>query len=240
MTLPTLIQNYQKQVMLTALKKNYALLQQAVTALNAEYGVDRSVDLPFVGQVYGHQKVLRSEEFGTALANHLPVTWHGADYDLKGCFKDRASVRYGHNYSASEYFTNIYFTNSTNLASPHYVWQLSNGACIMLDYGRNWEFDDDPYNVRYFKIDVNGADKRPNKLGEDLFYFVFKPDGRVLPYGYNIDVPVKFFINACRGHNTSLYGIDGNCQYGAYVLMQSGWQFPDGYPWEETVKPSGI
>lgn len=217
MTLPTLIQNYQKQVILTQLKKNYAILNQAVQLMKANYdGID-PVQMPFVRQQWDHPTYLDGSLFGPEFAKYLPTDWHQSDTSGLGCFKDAASFNYktrdGGNMASATW-------HNTGPAND-YVWHLTNGACITFAYGRNWDWDGSELNARTFVIDVNGSDKNPNQIGKDLFFFHFMPDGRIIPAGNELTLS-EMRSHWCRCSNSG--------EFCAAEIVANGWQFPKDYP----------
>ena len=213
MTLPTLIQNHQKQVLLSQLKKEYAVLNQAVQLMKAEYDNVDPVQMPFVHKQWDHKAYLDSSLFGPEFAKYIPVDWHRADPSSRFCFDTDEDYNYKYsNNSASQ--ARYIMTMTAN----NYTWQLKDGACVEFAYGSNWEWDG--RDKRRFIIDVNGSYKNPNVIGKDIYYFEFLPDGRILPYGFE---------------KTGTQQLD-NCKSSgmmcAALLLSNGWAFPKNYPWK--------
>ncbi len=228
MTLPTLIQNHQKQVLLTQLKKNYAILNQAVQMMKAEHdGID-PVQMPFVHQQWDHPVYLETRLFGPELAKYLPVVWHKPDEDQIMCFENAEdwNYKYMNGNAVSNRNSSFYLSGNGN-GNAHYSWQLNNGACLHFDYGGNWGWEPNATGStrRRFIIDVNGSDKRPNQIGRDVFYFIFEPDGKILPEGYYL-TKEQLKNNGGTGC-TNYMGL--GC---ATVIMNNGWSFPKDYPWK--------
>ena len=80
MTLPALIQNYQKQVLLTQLKKNYAILNQAVQMLKAHNDNVDPVQISSITlQRNANTRYINTAAFGPEFAKYLPTDWHRLD-----------------------------------------------------------------------------------------------------------------------------------------------------------------
>ena len=213
MTMPTLIANYQKQVLMNQLKKSYSVINNAVAAMRAEYeGLD-PVDMPFVHAQWNHQKYLDVSLFEPEFAKHLITLWHRSDPNSSFCFNDIAD--YNYRYSNKNLTNPNYVMTRTG---NNYTWQLKDGACIEFAYGSNWEWDGK--DKRRFIIDVNGSYKAPNTIGKDIFYFEFLPNGKILPYGWDkTDSEVK----------SNCFSTGTTC---AVLIMKAGFNVPKDYPWK--------
>ena len=216
MTLPTLIQNHQKQVLLTQLKKNYAILTQAVSMLKAEYDNVDPVQMPFVQQQWDHKAYLKTELLGPEFAKYLPIVSSKADPDAKMCFDsvDDWNVKYGNGNLSNK--INFYISND---GDKHWTWELNNGACIHFSHGSAWEWTDS--TPHRFIIDVNGSKKNPNQSGKDIFMFDFKPDGKLIPTMNDLSASEQ--LNDWNGCKKSGLGC-------AAMIMKNGWSYPKDYP----------
>ena len=212
MTLPALVESYQKQVLLTQLKKTYVTLNNGVTSLRAKYDNVDPVQMPFVHSVWNHSAYLDSTLFGPEFAEHLPTDWHRSDGNSQFCFNTPED--YNYKYMNGSNTQAKYIMTQTN---NNYTFQLKDGACVEFAYGTNWEWDDNAN--RRFIVDVNGSYKNPNTIGKDIFYFVFKPDGRILPYGLDLTPTEQY--NQCRGNGHTC----------ASLIFKAGWSLPKNYPW---------
>ena len=215
MTLPALIQNYQKQVMLSQLKKNYAILSQAISMLRAEYDNVNPNQMPFVTSYWGHSKVFGTDAFVEAIRKYLPSSWDGVVQGGNHCFQDLDKW----NVKALGYGLNKSSYSDGNTHS----WILNNGACITLRQDAGWEWTEN--SAVKFIIDVNGSDKNPNRYGQDIYEFLWYGDGRLLPNKHNLTVSqLKTDWNGCMSR-----GSGEGC---AALIMSSGWTFPKDYPWK--------
>ena len=218
MTLPALIQNYQKQVMLSQLKKNYAILTQAVSMLKAEYDNVNPNQMPFVTSYWGHNKVFGTAAFVEVFNKYLPSSWDGVVQGGNHCFQDLDKW-------------NVKALGGYNLGKSYYSdgnthsWILNNGACITLRQDAGWEWNDD--TAVKFIIDVNGSDRNPNQYGKDIYEFLWYGDGRLLPNKHNLTADqIRSDWNGCM---TTSRGSGEGC---ATLIMQNGWSFPKDYPWK--------
>ena len=218
MTLPTLIQNYQKQVYLNQLKKNYAIITQAVSMLKAEYdGID-PVQMPSCYKLWDHEKFLDVKKFAEAITKYLPADSVKEDSVRKMCFDDPAKYRItdmgGSNFAPTKMNDNWAYT-----------WHFNNGACVSFVFNSAWDWTEE--SKHSFIIDVNGSDKNPNRIGRDIFFFVLKPNGALLPMGYwySKDEFENAWGEGCR---TDGRGAGQGC---ARRIMDAGWTFPKNYPW---------
>jgi hypothetical protein len=84
-------------------------------------------------------------------------------------------------------------------------------------------------------IDTNGQ-KKPNKLGKDIFlfkYYVFHESdsnyytGKFLPYAYNNQ---RDLLVGNTEHPEACYK-NGNGTLCAALILRDGWQIKDDYPW---------
>ena len=215
MTLPALIQNYQKQVLLSQLKKNYAILNQAVQMMKADNDNVDPVQMSFVHSYWGHSKVAHFAEMGPTFAKYLPVEWHREIPGGTMCFDDPAQFNY-------KRMDNHDWSPKTSNTGWSYTWKLTNGACVYLR-SSTWEWNG-TNNEQVFIVDINGSDKNPNVLGKDVFQFVFMPNGALLPNGYH------------KTQNQMINGGYQSCKengdWCAASIVTNGWTFPRNYPWK--------
>ncbi len=218
MTLPALIQNYQKQVYLNQLKKNYAIITQAVSMLKAEYdGIDPA-QMPFCYKLWNHEKFLDVQKFSEAITKYLPADSVKEDSVRKMCFDDPAKYNIkgmgGSSWAPTKMNDNWVYT-----------WHFNNGACVSFVFGGGWDWTET--STHSFIIDVNGSDKNPNRIGRDIFFFILKPNGALMPYGYQF-TKENFENQWSDGCRTDGRGDGFGC---SRRIMDAGWTFPSNYPW---------
>ena len=179
LTIPTLIQNYKKQVLVNQLKKTISEISQGLQLMMAE---DEVTSLT---QINGAVSYCSSQ-------NRFETDWH--------CIP--LGKRFLSSFKGSRYVTNIQdipnykwkYLNEEKYEVPGVVSAhiLADGAMIL--WGEHWlgevqmTEEGHPLNredIRYvmlMTIDVNGF-KGPNQWGRDLFYFMASPEGNLIPAG---------------------------------------------------------
>ena len=176
-TVPTLIQRYQDQALKSALKKNYSVLKSALDKYQVENG-ERLLS----GDIGYHQ-------LKPILMKYLNV--------IKDCG-----------------WNNCYYTNNSSLYKSYFgqntinvnlfdegQFILNDGAFVMIE---NFGATDDDKPRIYISVDVNGIDKKPNRLGKDLFMFQLMENGELLPMGSK---NTRYYHNAdwyCRNAITDI------------------------------------
>ena len=216
LTLPTLINNYQKQETISKLKKVYAMLCNTTTMAVAEYGDttgwDVGDDLNWEnGKAFAEKymipylKVARvCENNNTSDCNYLISKLNGQSFNNYKSF--------GHSYR-------FYLVDGT------FVCVAAN------DYSN---LHDKKVNIFF---DINGQ-KNPNKLGRDVFsleYFI-KPndinvsvkehEGKLLPSYFNRSRDTLLGTEAGDYCNKDKSGIA--C---LALIFIDGWEIKDDYPW---------
>ena len=190
-TIPGLMENVRNRDLQAQLKKTYSEWNQ----ISMQFMNDNEQSIPDY----------TSENGVNALINELPKYLKGISR-----FSDWTSGKTDEN-------------GSNTGAMPYPVFTMR-GARTRIDCdvsgfrsdiaGKYILFDDSPksgYNGPRLCIDLNG-DKRPNKVGIDIFYFLFTTDGHIIPEGtdhpdnnytanYYAGGTVKAASNYCNGWN---------------------------------------
>lgn len=181
MTMPSLIQNYQKQEMAAKVKKVYSVLSQAqLRAIedNGEY------------QYWDNDKSVNAEEyFNKYYRPYLSVIKVCHDY----CGYDRRDPWKKINGSSWEYSV---FVNNYRLPVI-----LSDGTLIVFSVARGSDNSDDAVYNNFIYFDIN-AHRPPNRLGRDTFIFT-RSDKGILPFG--IDLAEDEINNGCSKSGSGLY-----------------------------------
>ena len=158
MTIPTLVANYQKKETVTALKKAYSQLSQAVKMSELENGDKEywNYDLP-------------AETFmNTYLKPFLK------DVEQTNGFDIHKTINY-------KYLNGDRITESSVNDKNNSVIKLSDGTIIFVD---GWSSGENIY--RGILVDTNGF-KKPNILGRDLFAFRITPSLGLTPSLEEVD-----------------------------------------------------
>jgi len=217
MTLPALIQNYQKAQAVSQLKRSYAVVQNAVEFIRGEYdGIDMNT-MPFVHMVNGHPKYFDMAMFADELSKHLNYLEKG----YHSAYSDEVKMCLPENTDKSYKWANA--SKQTGWGVVRYWWKLNDGSCIGFNSrgnNQNWVEGND--KVVLFYIDINGSDKNPNQFGKDTFVFELLHSGKVIP-----------FLDNSTDHSCALNGSSAykglTC---ANKIINDGWQIKHDYPWK--------
>lgn len=194
LTLPSLIQKKQIKELETSLKIAYSLINQAIikanngtgetlTSENVQYRQFKSLIMPYFD-------------------NPADCSWGGNQGVTNSIICGGADD------SGNE--TNINYKNyakkSQNI-STHYFddgqFVLKNGMLIMIENEKT--------STVYLTADINGASKKPNAWGHDVFTFQLMDNGKLLPMGQE---GTDFYNRECS--ETSTGNINGiGCTYKA-------------------------
>ena len=200
LTVPSLMQNWQKDAYTTQLHKVYTELSQAaIKATNDSNAI--SLDE----------------------TDYVCTNEHGAEEFIKKYFKVVKSCGTDLTPCFASSYKNIDGTDF-ELETPEYVATIASGAsisvwynslgsadCGLADFGYG---DDNNHGYMQLQVDTNGA-QWPNRVGRDLFYMELYSDGKVSET-YNGDI--KWQAEACT---------DGGFGYGVGCLsriIQDGWR----------------
>jgi type II secretory pathway pseudopilin PulG len=155
-TVPTLIQRYQDQAIKSALKKNYSVLKSALD----KYQVDNGERLLSTD--------MKMRQLKSKIISYFNVSKDCGDAD---CY-------YSTNKDLYNTYNNKRNINYTNFDDGQFI--LQDGTFVMIenpDNGNNYTAN------KYISVDVNGINKKPNRLGKDLFMFQLTNKGELLPMG---------------------------------------------------------
>ncbi|MEE3349891.1 MAG: type II secretion system protein [Candidatus Gastranaerophilaceae bacterium] len=209
MTLPTLIQNHQKAQTVSQLKKSYAVIQQAVELIRADYDGSDMLGMPFVHTQFQHPQYFDVNMFAEEFSKHLNYSERGSNdtysTDLRMCLPA----------DSTKYYKFASGQRQTAMGIVNKWWILNDGSCIGIRSIGSWTWDDNTHIIIY--VDINGSDKNPNQFGKDLFSFELKQSGKVIPNPDN---------QAMHGCRAGYQGI--SC---AEKIINDGWQIKHDYPW---------
>ncbi len=216
MTLPALIQNYQKQQFLSSLKKNYSVLSQGIKHAQAEHGEDlhawRCNDCPFPSY-HNDQFTINVPAIFNYLAEGVKfseiVDKHGQEGLTAVTFCGVPESEGYKKMNGSALDTGSF----GGLWSSGYA-VLQDGSCWYIGETKRANSSDIMFTVT---IDVNGA-KRPNTMGKDVYRFDVHRNGAV----------------------TGLAGDERDCSHLTWAsggmcstkIMNNGWSYPKDYYWK--------
>ena len=182
LTLPTLIQNHQKQVYVTQLKKAYSTLNNAFNKMAVDEGVvdwnqtfcgstqfwgDNDINVSIAKQNECYDRILK--QFNVMKKKQVGVVcsepWCMYGYDNYGSGKEFVDV--GNTYSTIDNLNDFMFVTSDGMT---YLFLCGGG-------------------FSHIGVDVNGIAKGPNKVGRDYFEFHWKnySESNLIPDGSEYD-----------------------------------------------------
>ena len=230
MTLPSLIANHRRQVMLTKVKQTYTILNNALERAKVENGTDvNNWYIPTKGS-QGEKSMFFAE---TYMLPYLQV--------IKYC-KDNQEKPYCYSpYSTLSGDYTEYMVAKTNLGT---IFLLNNGVSVFLRVGEiatsepGEEYDEAVSRV-LITFDIDGP-KGYNRKGYDVFMIELggaegpakgnnADRNRFLPYLYDASKPCDYYVSEIN------HACNRNVTYGgsmclAYIVC-NGWDFGDKYPW---------
>ena len=207
MTLPTLINQYEKKMTVVKLKKAYNTLANI-----AQRGYLDNGNITNTGSVTADNAKEFFDKYWLPYLNNPKVSPNGKfPYEKDFAYTYRNGTTVDHTITTNYSTGRIFFTTSEGIS--YYV------NCM------TWETDTNGNSVAIFStrqqvfVDLNGT-KPPNTFGKDVFYFT-----------------ISFTENVVRanGYNTSKSTINANCQttgtFCAAKIIADGWEIKDDYLW---------
>ena len=206
MTMPSLIQNYQKKQTVSQLQKAYSTFSQALVQSQQENGQSSEWSVTVAGSSYEDNLAY----FNTYWKPYLKVikvckTMKECGYNITGF----ASLTDRHNYTYYGLFNNV----------PGFIYGDGTYASIR-PYGFN------NVALQLLVIDINGS-KMPNIIGRDVFHFQIDTTRGVIS-GYS---STKENLKLCTKEEIGNGGGAERSRLCAGKIMADGWQILDDYPW---------
>ena len=175
MTLPTLVNKYQAQVLRTQFLQANTILQDGITRMRYD-----EVDL---NDVINKRNSAIIEQYFENGHCELPADEKGAGY--------------------KNFFGN-YDTAGRAASSLIQPYCLKNGMLLWFGKLKNIDptgtfwYDDNRYSL--LAIDINGWKKKPNMFGKDVFFWYLDPDtNMVKAVGKYADLPASYLYTQCPG-----------------------------------------
>lgn len=206
LTIPMLISQYQKRVIETRLKEDFSIFSQVNKMMVAN-------DVAFDGKIADGSSLLIKKWMETNMFPYMTLT--NVCYGTKGCWSKGLQTTFL-NKSTFESCTPDY-----GCGSGWVSFTMNNGTKVAMDVGSNWQLrdlfgiDSSAETCLKMYVDVNG-DKKPNRIGIDVFLMTFTEDG---------------FIPA--GVSKTPQELKQNCNpkgYGTWCMTHvknSGWKIPN-------------
>lgn len=201
-TMPTLIQNYQKHVTVNQLKKAYSELNQAINISKLENDELNN---------YDYVELTSEEAYNFAEKYLFPYL-----KTAKICTPENLSECY----AKAEYQLNgKNIQNNIRAERGWATFVLANGTTVAMRHETN--------NLA-FRIDLNGL-KNPNILGKDMFAFGLMENGQFKPAFFEDAFINRKRLTKTDGYCASDKTSHGlGC---AALIMIDSWQIKDDYPW---------
>ena len=158
-TVPNIVQSTQKKELETGFKKQYSALKQAIVKIKQEDYKD------FIYDEYGNK-------FKTRLASQY--------IELKDCgsISSNTGCVLRNNDNTFSYYKTLNGNTLNRGLFDDGSFISNDGAIFFIEQGTQSE-----YAGYIVSIDVNGYQKKPNRMGKDLFMFQITSNGNVLPMG---------------------------------------------------------
>ena len=199
LTLPVIISDVKNSQLEAGLKKAYSVLGQALNMYQAENGeriIAGDATNRRMIKLYLMQYIKSAKDCGFGGSDNkeglekacLPNNYKGIDGDFNGSAK--YETYNGKSSIALDYFDDGQFVTP-------------DGMLILIENSGGQWFGDQVF----ISVDVNGYNKKPNRLGQDLFMFQIDKNGALLPMGAK---DTKYYsINDDYCSNTSTHKMNG-------------------------------
>lgn len=221
LTIPILINSYQKKQTVAQLKVGYSILEGAIKRSESDNGEIKHWSNWSENGGSWNQTGFMEKFF-------LPYMTYKKAYgptspEKAMCYEGGTMINGDHQYNwLTSKKQNVSTRTAITPPFERYTTSilLANGMCM----GINENFGS---NKRNFFIDINGSYKGPNIIGKDLFIFTFDDKWRVKPLGWDrtSEDLVKDQNGAC---NADPWQAGATC---AAKIMKDGWKINDDYPW---------
>ena len=216
MTLPTLINHYEKQETLSKLKKVYAVLSNTTQMAVAEYGDTVGWDVQN-GNSFSTAKYFADKYI-------IPYVKVAKVCDNNNS-EDCAYRIYGLNGQN--------FGNNTTYDNSSYCFYLIDGTYVAV---KSYTTAQNHPKQAYIVFDINGQ-RRPNKLGKDVFCLQYilqtkKPEaesfvGKILPAWIDANSRTQILGTG----NAAFCNKNKDGRACLAVIFMDGWEIKDDYPW---------
>lgn len=222
LTLPSLIQNYQKQALVNQLKKSYSMWSQAFQKILADEDVEKLSDTELWSKHPGYcsqNDISGCNEFLSGMQKYLKLEFSSAkeNNEYKGGYEKTAYLFKLEDGSLIRAFT--FFKEKRYERDENKIKEL--GGNMLSEIG-------------FISIDVNGF-KGPNESGKDIFLFKISNEGKLYPKAGKDDALHESAINinsnryywkndtSSWGCNNGYSGRDLNSGCAAKI-MEEGWK----------------
>lgn len=169
MTLSTVINNSRNKQLEVGLKRSYSVIAQAFEMYQAENGeriTPQNTGLHELKPILmKYLKIVEDCGFGTSDTNDACIP----NIDSGNFQGDKGSARAYKTFNGDAKIKISFFDDGQ--------FVTNDGALILI------ENNTPNFNQMFISVDVNGYNKNPNRLGQDLFMFQIDKTGKLLPMG---------------------------------------------------------
>jgi len=218
LTMPQIIDSYQKKITIERLKTSYSIIMQAMDRAKEDFGFDTTA---WSGNEFNNEASINMYSLYFQPYLQTDNVKHGQICKSYKCAKKYKNLKgldmYDHDWGHS-----FYLKNGTFIHILPY-------ACGMHAYSTA------------IYIDINGPEHGPNILGKDTFDFVFEigywaqfqQGGKnrpfVAPYDwYSREQLLTMCSKDADGKGCAAIALKSAC---ATLIIKDGWQIADDYPW---------
>jgi type II secretory pathway pseudopilin PulG len=207
-TIPTLINDIQKNVSMSVLKEDYSMINQVLTQAASESGGD-------FAELFAYASTPTTDSYESIVTNFvtkniIPYVKMSRNCGYTTAFACKGDLEYYLNGSA---------------ASDAYMYKY----IIFLNNGSSLAFIPDNYLGYWTSIIINvdtNGNKKPNTYGKDLFQMRFSGTSKKILFFGSGNTRADLLGSSTNGCNKSSAGM-----YCGALIMQDGWQVADDYPW---------
>ena len=220
LTLPTLINNYQKTQYVTTLQKGYTEFNQVLKEMSADAGCVNDLQCSGLFDT-GTDYTTLGDEF----VKYVKVAKNCKTVANQGCWSATTNQNYDGSSTTNNTF-DLYGYYSFITADGMSV-SISNYADNCTHGGTTWTTGELGYMSQvcgYIYLDVNGP-KKPNNWGRDVFQFWITNGKGALLYPFNGKDDNYNNTNNWWNYN-NLNGCSSSSKYGGYCtgrIMENGW-----------------
>lgn len=211
MTLPGIIEGYQKAETINRLKKAYSVMAQAIELSEVHNESVKYWDFTQTSAIF----------FNTYLKPHfakINETTYGKISDKVQYTRPNGSIE----------------NNFTPFYSSALVINTIDGMTFYLADHKT--FKELPYKT--LLVDINGY-KKPNRFGRDLFMFSISQEYGLVPYGYKgtcdmgnaYDTFDREYLKSARRYGCSKQAGETNGAFCSALIITDGWEIREDYPW---------
>ena len=165
MTLPTLVKNHQKKVLVTQLKSSYSILQNALEKMMLDSNATNMGETKFF-RICTYDNILSDTGSG-ACSQYLKKEYFNSTSSGFGSAHSVEYISCQYNGDTDEYLGCTASNGGTRYSGL--LINMSNGSLLVVNHVHS--------GCATFMIDVNGAEG-PNVHGRDVFFFYTEGDSR--------------------------------------------------------------